>query len=201
MMEKNRNSTNTCMVFKILKMKNKSKTANHKFPLRGIEGASFVHQQDQSDCGVACLLSVIQYYGGYNSLENLRKLSGTTVTGTTLLGLYQAANAVGFHAEGCEADMAALIQHTEPCILHVVIDKQLQHYVVYFGIAPLSAGRGAGGEAELLFITHRLHVLKNFCDRIYIIENGIISSCGTHHELLQEENLYSSYWRDLAPGS
>ncbi len=90
-------------------------------------------QQDQSDCGVACLLSIIKFHSGTNNLENLRKLSGTNITGTTLLGLYQAAKQVGFTAEGCEADMAALIQHSTPVILHVVIDKQLQHYVVCFG--------------------------------------------------------------------
>lgn len=39
---------------------------------------TFVLQHDQSDCGVACLLSVIQYYEGSNSLETLRELSGTT---------------------------------------------------------------------------------------------------------------------------
>ncbi|MDI9338790.1 MAG: peptidase domain-containing ABC transporter [Alphaproteobacteria bacterium] len=90
-------------------------------------------QQDQSDCGVACLLSIIKFHGGTNNLENLRKLSGTNITGTTLLGLYQAAMQIGFTAEGCEADMAALIQHPSPVILHVVIDKQLQHYVVCYG--------------------------------------------------------------------
>ncbi len=90
-------------------------------------------QQGESDCGVACLLSIIQFHRGANVLENLRKLSGTSITGTTLLGLYQAANQIGFTAEGCEADIAALIKHTSPVILHVVIDNQLQHYVVFFG--------------------------------------------------------------------
>jgi ABC-type bacteriocin/lantibiotic exporter with double-glycine peptidase domain len=94
----------------------------------------FIQQQDQADCGVACLLSIVHYYGGSNTLENLRRLSGTSITGTTLLGLYQAANAIGFTAEGCEADMAALINHKEPCILHVLMDRQLQHYIVYYGI-------------------------------------------------------------------
>ncbi len=93
-----------------------------------------IKQQDESDCGVACLLSVIKYYGGSSTVENLRKISGTNITGSTLLGLYQAATQSGFTAEGCEADMAALIKHRSPIILHVIINKQLQHYVVYFGI-------------------------------------------------------------------
>jgi len=50
---------------------------------------TFTLQHDHSDCGVACLLSLIQYYGGSNHLEKLRELSGTTKQGTTLLGLFQ----------------------------------------------------------------------------------------------------------------
>lgn len=94
---------------------------------------TFTQQQDQSDCGIACLLSLIQYYGGSNNLDNLRRLSGTTVTGTTLLGLMQAANAAGLTAEGCEADIPALTNHGSPCILHVIVDETLQHYVLYYG--------------------------------------------------------------------
>ncbi|MGG9970315.1 peptidase domain-containing ABC transporter [Ferruginibacter sp. SUN002] len=91
-------------------------------------------QQDQQDCGVACLLSLIKYYGGVNTFDNLRKLSGTNITGTTLLGLYQAANQSGFTAEGYEADIAALLTHPDPCILHLLIDNTIQHYVVCYGV-------------------------------------------------------------------
>ena len=61
---------------------------------------TFVLQHDASDCGVACLLSIIRYYGGSTTLQYLRELSGTTKQGTTLLGLYQAAGQVGFDATG-----------------------------------------------------------------------------------------------------
>lgn len=94
---------------------------------------SHVLQHDQSDCGVACLLSLIHYYGGVNSLENLRELSGTSKQGTTLLGLYQTANRIGFTAEGNEADIQALINHGAPVILHVLIENKLQHYIVCYG--------------------------------------------------------------------
>ena len=89
-------------------------------------------QHDQSDCGVACLLSIIKLYGGLESLENLRELSGTNKQGTTLLGLYQAANKLGFIAQGCEADIKALIDHGKPVILHTIKDNKLQHYVVVY---------------------------------------------------------------------
>jgi ABC-type bacteriocin/lantibiotic exporter with double-glycine peptidase domain len=89
-------------------------------------------QHDQSDCGVACLLSIIKLYEGNHTLEKLRELSGTTKQGTTLLGLYQVANHLGFTAEGCEADIKELIAHKQPVILHVVLENQLQHYVVCY---------------------------------------------------------------------
>jgi len=89
-------------------------------------------QLDQSDCGVACLMSIIKLNGGTNSIEKLRELSGTTKQGTTMLGLYQVANQIGFTAEGCEADIQTLIDHKQPVILHVVIQEQLQHYVVCY---------------------------------------------------------------------
>lgn len=94
---------------------------------------TFTLQQDQSDCGVACLLSLTQYYGGANTLEKLRELSGTNTTGTTLLGLYQSANKIGFTAEAFEADMPNLKILNEPCILHVLVEDSLQHYVVCYG--------------------------------------------------------------------
>lgn len=94
---------------------------------------TFSRQHDQSDCGVACLLSLARYYNGDNELEHLRELSGTSKEGTTLLGLMQAANQMGFEAEGCEADIAAIIDHGQPVILHVVMHGHLSHYVVCYG--------------------------------------------------------------------
>lgn len=72
---------------------------------------SITLQQDQKDCGIACLMSIIKYYDGDSSLEKLRKLSGASISGTTLLGLYQASIQSGFNAEGCEADLESLINH------------------------------------------------------------------------------------------
>ncbi|MEZ0183144.1 peptidase domain-containing ABC transporter [Flavobacterium oncorhynchi] len=90
-------------------------------------------QLDQSDCGAACLLSIIKFYNGNASLEKIRELSGTTRQGTTMLGLYQAASQFGFNADGFEADMQALIDCTPPLILHTLIDNRLNHYIICYG--------------------------------------------------------------------
>ena len=118
---------------------------------------SFVWQHDQSDCGVACLLSVIQYYGGSNSLEKLRKLSGTTKQGTTLLGLYQAANQLGFSSEGNEADIQAVIDHKAPLILHVLIEERLQHYIVCYGYKDGSFVIGDPGKGIVAYSKEKLN--------------------------------------------
>ncbi|MFV8351431.1 peptidase domain-containing ABC transporter [Flavobacterium sp. XS2P14] len=89
-------------------------------------------QLDQSDCGVACLLSIIKFYNGNNSLEKLRELSGTTKQGTTMLGLYQVANELGLTAEGIRGEMQGLKEHNEPLILHLLIGENSEHYVVCY---------------------------------------------------------------------
>ena len=94
---------------------------------------SFIRQKDQSDCGVACMLMVVRYYGGEARLERLRELSGTGKQGTTLLGLYQAAPETGLKAGAFEANISHLQTLEKPCILHIIRNNQFQHYVVCFG--------------------------------------------------------------------
>lgn len=102
---------------------------------------TFTRQLDQTDCGVACLLSVIRFYGGDVSRERLRESSGTSIQGTTLLGLKQAAESLGFEAEGFEAEgVHNLLELTEPTILHVIIDNRLQHYVVFYPTPEIRRG-------------------------------------------------------------
>lgn len=96
---------------------------------------SLVRQHDQLDCGVACLLSLVRYYGGESSFEQIRRLSGADLSGTSLLGLKEAAQKLGFEAEGYEADVVSLIEHGQPVILHVELEGGLHHYVVCYGQA------------------------------------------------------------------
>ncbi|HEY8940883.1 MAG TPA: peptidase domain-containing ABC transporter [Cellvibrio sp.] len=95
---------------------------------------SFVLQQGQSDCGVACLCSIIKFHGGEASPQKIRRESGTLHSGTTMLGLYQAASSVGFDAEGMEAsDVSDLRSLQHPAILSVLIGDNQSHYLVYYG--------------------------------------------------------------------
>jgi ATP-binding cassette subfamily B protein len=51
-------------------------------------------------------------------------------------------------------------------------------------------------EIAVLFISHRLHTLKSTADRIYVLENGIITNTGNHQQLLETSNFYSDYWQE-----
>lgn len=94
---------------------------------------TFVKQQEQTDCGIACLRSLINYYGGVENVEILRRLTGINTQGVTLLGLYQAANKIGFIARGYEANISSLIEQKNPVILHVISNENLNHFVICYG--------------------------------------------------------------------
>ena len=95
---------------------------------------TFTRQHDSSDCGAACLLSLLRYYGGDSTIQKVREMSGTSQTGTTLLGLYQAAQSLGFKAEGAEAGgIKDLIEHGRPVILTSLLEGKYEHYMVCYG--------------------------------------------------------------------
>ena len=90
-------------------------------------------QQDQSDCGVACLKAVLNYFDAKSpGLERLREISGTNKRGTTLLGLLQAAKTLKIEAEGLRAETNHLKECENPCSLHIINNNYLQHYVVFY---------------------------------------------------------------------
>ncbi|MCL2413336.1 MAG: peptidase domain-containing ABC transporter [Bacteroidales bacterium] len=93
----------------------------------------FTAQHGEFSCGLACLAMIVKYHGGFARQEDLRAISGTNLQGTTLLGLYQAAEKLNFKAEGCEAETADLKKLKTPVILHVIKQKRIEHYIVCFG--------------------------------------------------------------------
>lgn len=90
-------------------------------------------QHDSSDCGAACLLSVVTYFGGESSIDTIRELSGTNEQGTTMLGLYDAAEALGLKAVSYTADIEYLKAVSTPHILHFTTKEGLLHYIVIWG--------------------------------------------------------------------
>lgn len=94
-----------------------------------------LRQHDSTDCGAACLASVIRYFGGDAKIEMIRSLSGTSQAGTTMLGLCQAAKEYGMEAVGYEASVKDIICHEGVLILHITQQNKYEHYVVSYGCA------------------------------------------------------------------
>ena len=63
-----------------------------------------VLQDGIKECGSACLLSIIKYYGGNVSLNRLLELTNTNKDGTNFYNLMSAANAIGLSAKGYKID-------------------------------------------------------------------------------------------------
>jgi ATP-binding cassette subfamily B protein len=115
----------------------------------------FVRQHGEFACGLACLSMIVKYYGGNIRQEELRNLSGTTIQGTTLLGLYQAAEKLNLKPEAYEADMDSLKSLTAPAILHVIKNQRLEHYVVCFGFEKDKFIIGDPGENGISYWTEQ----------------------------------------------
>ena len=93
-----------------------------------------MRQYDQSDCGPAALLSVLQYYKGNAGLVHLREICQTDSSGSTMLGMVKAAGKIGFKAHGASGEYEDLIDEKMPCIAHVVLPDGLQHFIVIYKI-------------------------------------------------------------------
>ena len=83
-------------------------------------------QVDSTDCGPACLATVLAHWARHEPLYRLRELAGTTQSGTSMLGLLRAAQALNLEAEPYQADTEGLRELSLPAILH----WEHNHYVV-----------------------------------------------------------------------
>lgn len=88
-----------------------------------------VRQQDEKDCGVCSLLSIIRYYKGNVPLEQLRLDARTNNEGPTALNLVLASQKYGFDAVGMKVENLNDIKRL-PAIAHLNLKKGYSHYVV-----------------------------------------------------------------------
>lgn len=89
-----------------------------------------VKQKDRSDCGAAALASVAAHKGLKISVSLIRYLSGTDSSGTTIKGLKEAAQKIGFQAEAYKGTLESLTKIPKPAILHLKKEDGFLHYVV-----------------------------------------------------------------------
>jgi ABC-type bacteriocin/lantibiotic exporter with double-glycine peptidase domain len=100
--------------------------------------SKFVYQNSESDCGVACLRTVLRFYGLERTDEEIRRMTGTTTFGTTLLGLYEAACQLGFKCNAVKVPFEEIGSFTFPAILHIKKVNNLNHYIVVLGLRKMN---------------------------------------------------------------
>ncbi len=82
------------------------------------------------DCGPSCLRMIAAFYGKTYSLQKLRELAHITREGVSLLGLSEAAEAIGFRTIGARITLEQLLEAPKPCVVHWDQD----HFVVVYKI-------------------------------------------------------------------
>lgn len=97
---------------------------------------NIILQQDESDCGVACLAMILKHYKTEVPINKLRELSGTDTSGTSALGLKKCIEGFNFTCKAIQADNSIFKEKDLPLplIAHIVIDKKYFHYVIVYKI-------------------------------------------------------------------
>ncbi|GCL38063.1 cyclic nucleotide-regulated ABC bacteriocin/lantibiotic exporter [Sphaerospermopsis reniformis] len=90
----------------------------------------FFAQQSGSDCGVACLVMVSQYWGKRFSVNRLRDITNVDRNGASLRGLLTAAESLGFATRPVKVSLKRLAKEKLPAIVH----WEGKHYIVVYKI-------------------------------------------------------------------
>lgn len=91
----------------------------------------FYKQPDAKDCGPTCLRIIAKHYKKVIPLQTIRNLSETTREGSSLYGLSDAAEKMGFKTLGVKINFQTLKEEAPlPCIVH----WNKVHFVVVYKI-------------------------------------------------------------------
>ncbi len=91
----------------------------------------FYKQLDSMDCGAASLKIIAECYGKKFSQQHLRDLCHISRNGVSLLGISDAAEAVGFRTLGVKITWEQLVNDVIfPCIIH----WNQRHFIVVLGL-------------------------------------------------------------------
>lgn len=94
-------------------------------------------QLDAMDCGPTCLRMIAKYYRRNYPVQYLREKSFITREGVSMLGISDAAEAIGFRTNGVKITFEQLVEEKPlPCILH----WNQNHFVVCYGIKKKRSG-------------------------------------------------------------
>lgn len=90
----------------------------------------YYKQTEAKDCGPTCIKMIAKYYGKIINTQQLRTLSETTREGSSLMGLSDAVESIGFKSLGVKLTYKKLLEAPLPCIVH----WNKNHFVVVYKI-------------------------------------------------------------------
>jgi len=91
----------------------------------------FYHQHDAMDCGPACLQMIARHYGKKYRISSLREKCYITRDGVSLLGISDAAEAIGLDTMGIQINFQQLA-HEVP--LPIIAHWKQRHFIVVYDI-------------------------------------------------------------------
>ncbi|WP_206870948.1 peptidase domain-containing ABC transporter [Clostridium zeae] len=125
-----------------------------------------IKQHDSKDCGCACLATVCKQYGLTIPISKIRELASTDKEGTSVYGLINAAESIGFDVKAVKSnDFRKIFSNLPfPAIAHVIINKTIPHYVVIHEVS----------ENEIIVADPNVGIVKYKPDDFFEIWTGII---------------------------
>lgn len=106
----------------------KKKKTKHRF---GHVHTPTQYQMEVSECGAASLSMIMQYYGKYVPLEELRVETGVSRNGCNAKNIYLAGEHYGMKVEASRRDLDRVLEkNSAPCMLH----WNFSHFVVLEGV-------------------------------------------------------------------
>ena len=90
-----------------------------------------MRQAAVTECGIACLAMIVQYFGSGDDLVSLRRKFGVSLKGVTLKSLIGMCESSYLSARAIRCGLAELRQLRTPCVLH----WELSHFVVLRKVA------------------------------------------------------------------
>jgi len=90
----------------------------------------FYKQSDRKDCGPTCIKIIAKHYGKIINTQQLRTLSETTREGSSLQGLSEAVEKIGFRSLGVKLSYTKVLESPLPYLIH----WNKNHYVVVYKI-------------------------------------------------------------------
>lgn len=120
----------------------------------GLRPFPFYKQPDHMDCGPTCLRMIAKYYGKDAGLLYLRELCNNSREGSSMHGISEAAEKIGFRTIGVKVAFEELVSDAPlPCIVH----WNQHHFVVLYKI-----------KKNNLFVADPAHGLLSYSEKEFL---------------------------------